>query len=163
MPTLLLLLGLLAVAVDLMPTLALLLGLLAMVVDLMVTLVFLLGLLTMVLDLMLTFAFLLGFLGLLGLLGPDTSRADSLGNVVTFAEICPMRRMSRLGCVLNQNVVGLAPVLAVVAVTSLCRDLVVQDLVSSRNVWTPLLADHDSLLHARILSLLWTQLQAGHV
>ena len=70
-----------------------------------------------VFDLMLPLMFLQGFLGLLDLLGPVLSQADSLGNVITFAEINPMHQKARLGRMLNQNVVGLAPALAAVART----------------------------------------------
>ena len=43
------------------------------------------------------------------------------------------------------------------------QESVIRDLVSPRNVHTPLLTDHHTLLLDRILSLLWTQLQAGHI
>ena len=146
MPTLVFLLGLLAMVLDLMLTLVFLLGLLAMVLDLMLTLAFLLGLLAMVLDLMLTLAFLLGFLGLLDLLGPDLSQADSrergyfcqdqshASDVPPWMCFDPKRR--RLGTGAGSSCDHPS-----------CRNPVI-------TVRTPLLANHVTLLLARVLSLL---------
>ena len=98
-------LGLLAVAVDLMATLVLRPELVVSVVDLMLALVVGLVLLAIVFDLMLPLVFLQGFLRLLDLFGPDLSQADSRH---------PKTRLRRM---LNQNVVGSVLALAAVAIT----------------------------------------------
>ena len=150
MSTLVLLLGLLATAVDLMATLALLLGLLAVAVDLVLTLVVVLGLLAMVVDLMLTLVFLLRFLGLLDLSATISRERGYYCRYQSHAsDVPPWMRVEskrrRLGTEAGSS----------------CDHLFVQGSGHHRPV--PVAVDHVTLPHARILSLLWTQMQVGCV